>query len=111
MTRYGTYVEDGTVAVGSDDGRVAVGALEDVLKTVGGPAWTIEYTDAEKERYPGMDTADEGLVVDVVDVMHAMTHSEQFVETLRAHPAEPSSEEELSPQGVASAHLMKAIHW
>ncbi len=45
--------------------------LDDIVAAAGGPAWTISYTEAEKERYAGMDTSDEGLVVDVVDMLHA----------------------------------------
>ncbi len=89
MTRYRTFLEDGTVYVGTDDGRLRVGELETVLAAVGGPAWTISYTDAEKERHPGLDTSDEGLTVDVVDMARAMTFGERFVETMAAHPAEP----------------------
>ena len=98
MARYDTFVEDGTVYVGSADGPVAVAPLEDVLDAVGGPAWTITYTDAEKERYPDMDTSDEGLVVDVVDMLYAMTHGEQFVQTLAAHPTAVQTEDAISPR-------------
>ncbi|WP_336406677.1 hypothetical protein [Haloarcula litorea] len=98
MARYETIVEDGTVAVASDDGRVEVAPLSDVLDAVGGPAWTITYTAAEKERYPEMRTDDEGLVVDVVDICNAMTHSEQFVEALAAQPATVPEEDTISPR-------------
>ena len=64
MTRYATFVEAGTVYVGSEDGQVEVGDVDDILDVIGGPAWTISYTDAAKERHPAMDTSDEGLVVD-----------------------------------------------
>jgi hypothetical protein len=47
-----------------------------------------------------MDTSDEGLTVDVVDMMQAMTHSERFVETLAAQPLEAvdGDEDEVSPR-------------
>ena len=98
MTRYETIVEDGHVAVASADGTIAVGDLETVIDAVGGPAWTIRYTNAEKRRHPKMDTSDEGLTVDVVDMLQAMTHGEQFVETLAACPAEPQDGDDLSPR-------------
>lgn len=88
MTRYATSVDDGTVYVGSSDGHIEVGDVDAVVDLVGGPAWTIVYTDAEKERHPAMDTSDEGLTIDVVDVIHEMTHGEKFVQTLAAQPAE-----------------------
>jgi len=98
MTRYATFVESGTVYVGSEDGEVEVGEVEDILDVIGGPAWTITYTDAAKERHPGMDTSDEGLVVDVVDMIQAMTHGEKFVRTLQAHPVETAAEDEMAPR-------------
>ncbi|GCF12639.1 hypothetical protein Harman_05740 [Haloarcula mannanilytica] len=98
MDRYETFVEDGTVYVGSDDGPLEVAPLDDIVAAAGGPAWTITYSEAEKERYAGMDTSDEGLVVDVVDMLHAMTHSQRFVETLAAHPTEVSADDTISPR-------------
>jgi len=86
VTRHPTTVEDGTIYVGEGDDRLPVGDLDRVIEAVGGFSWTIRYTDAERERHPGMATDDAGLTVDVVDVMHAMTHSERFRETLAAHP-------------------------
>jgi len=87
MTRYETFVEDGTVYVGIER-RLKIGSVDQIVTHVGGPAWTIRYTDEEKQRHPEMDTSDEGLTVDVVDMLQTMTHSERFVETLAAHPAE-----------------------
>lgn len=96
MVRYETHVEEETVYVGTPDGPLEVGAVGDVLDVVGGPAWRIEYSEAVRDL--GMDTSDEGLVVDVVDMMQAMTHSERFVETLSAQPVEPTDEDEISPR-------------
>ena len=98
MTRYETIVEDGRVAVATDDGTLEVGDLETIIDAVGGPAWTIRYTNAEKRRHPEMDVSDEGLTVDVVDMLQAMTHGRQFVETLEACPPEPQPEDDLSPR-------------
>ncbi|MFB6142404.1 MAG: hypothetical protein ABEJ30_03570 [Halorientalis sp.] len=98
MARHETVVEDGTVYVETPDGDLRVGALETVVDAVGGHAWTIEYSEWEREHYDDMDTADAGLTVDVVDMMEAMTHSESFVETLAAHPLEPPADGDLSPR-------------
>ncbi len=100
MPRYQTTVEDGTIYVGTADGPLEVGAVEDALAVVGGPSWTISYSDEEKQRHPHMDTSDEGLTVDVVDMMRAMTHSERFVETLAAQPSEPPDDgtDDVSPR-------------
>jgi hypothetical protein len=96
MVRDDTHVEDETVYGGTPDGPLEVGAVGDVLDVVGGPAWRIEYRDVASEL--SMDTSDEGRVVDVVDMMQAMTHSERFVETLSAQPADPTGVDEISPR-------------
>ena len=98
MTRYETFIEDGTVYVASDDGPIEVGPLADIIDTVGGPAWRITYTESQKERYPQMETDDEGLVVDVVDMLNAMTHSRKFVETLAAQPGTVPNSDTVSPR-------------
>ncbi|MFC7077914.1 MULTISPECIES: hypothetical protein [Haloarcula] len=98
MARYETVVQDGTVYVGTAEGRIEIGPLEAIVEAVGGPAWTIEYTDAYREQFPEVDTSDEGLTVDVVDMLRAMTHGEQFVRTLAAHPTTVPPEDSLSPR-------------
>jgi hypothetical protein len=89
MRRHETTVEDGTVYVETDDGRLEVGTLDRIVDAVGGHAWTIEYSEWEREYYDDLDTSDAGLLVDVVDMTEAMTHGESFVEMLRTHPSEP----------------------
>jgi hypothetical protein len=96
-TRHETFVEDGVVYVGAPDGPLRIGPVEDVVDAVGGPSWTITYSAADVERHPGMDTSDEGLTVDVVDMMHTMTFGERFVETMAAHPPETDAGD-LSPR-------------
>jgi hypothetical protein len=98
MARYGTYVEDETIYVQTSDGPLAVGSVDHALEVVGGPSWTISYSREAKQRHPGLDTSDEGLTVDVVDIIHAMTHSERFVETLAAQPVDPTDDDEVSPR-------------
>jgi hypothetical protein len=93
--RYGTVVEDGEVYVQTDDGLLWVADLDAVVAAVGGPAWTISYSDWERERYD-LDTSDEGLTVSVADIAAAMEHGERFVETLAAMPA--TGAEGLSPR-------------
>lgn len=88
MTRYPTTVDDGMVYIEADLGRIEVGDVETILGVVGGPAWTIEYDDDVADRYPDLDTSDEGLTIDVIDTIEAMTFGESFVETLKAQPAE-----------------------
>src|SRR6056297_847800 len=91
MGRYETVVEDGTVYVATDDDRLEVGDLETIVDLVGGRAWTIRYSEREKQAHPELHTADEGLTVDVVDTVNAMTFGEAFVETLAAQPGEAAT--------------------
>ncbi|ACV12938.1 conserved hypothetical protein [Halorhabdus utahensis DSM 12940] len=112
MTRYETIIEDGTVYVASDGDRVEVGGVDAVLDLVGGPSWTIAYTSEEKERHPEMDTSDEGLTVDVVDMMAAMTHGEQFVRALETHPVDAPSDDPdaISPRlGLFAGKLLENL--
>ena len=39
--RYRTVVDDGDVFVSTADGRLRVGALDEIVSLVGGPAWEI----------------------------------------------------------------------
>lgn len=96
--RYGTEIRDGRVCVQTPDGPLSVGRVATVLQLVGGPAWIIEYSDWHLTRYPDLDTSDEGLTVDVVDVMAAMEFDLSFVETLRALPVRPCGDDEVSPR-------------
>ncbi|MFC7133743.1 MULTISPECIES: hypothetical protein [Salinibaculum] len=98
MPRYDTVVDDDTIYVGSPEGPLEIGPVADALAVVGGPSWTITYSEEAKERHPAMDTSDEGLTVDVVDMMQAMTHSERFVQTLAAQPAEATDPDDISPR-------------
>lgn len=99
MPRYETAIEDGTIYVEADVGRIEIGDLETVLAVVGGPAWTIEYSDWEKEYYDDLDTSDEGLTIDVVDTINAMTMDEGFVEALKAQPRQTPAVEADSDVG------------
>lgn len=96
-TRFATVVEQGRVRVQTRDGLLSVADFDAVVEAVGGPAWTIEYTDWHRERYPDLDTSDEGLTVDVRDIVEAMEHDERFVRTLEAMPA-TAHEGGLSPR-------------
>lgn len=96
--RYETVVDDGDVFVRTGDGRLRVGSLDEIVSLVGGPAWEITYTDRQKRRYPDLDTSDEGLVVDVVDIVHAMVLDEGFLAALETLPADPGDETDVAPR-------------
>lgn len=110
--RYPVVVEEGTVYVEADMGRIEIGDVAAILDLVGGPAWTIEYSAWEKEQYPDRDTSDEGLTVDVVDTIEAMTLDEKFVTGLKALPTDEGTEddESMSPRlGLFVGALMENL--
>ncbi len=111
--RYGAIVEDGTVYVGTPDGRVEVSDLDRVFDQVGGPAWRVEYPEPERDRHPDLDTSDEGLVVDVVDAINTMTLDRSFVETLAAQPRQTHGADDApSPRlGMFVGRLMSDLRY
>ena len=109
--RYPTTVREGTVYIEADVGRIEIGPLETILDLVGGPAWTIRYDDWERARYD-LDTSDEGLTVDVVDTIEAMTFGSSFVTTLKAQPAEAPDDESVSPRlGLFVGRLLENLEY
>ena len=98
MVRYQTEIKDGIVIVYSDTDDLEIGEVDTILEIVGGPAWTIRYSDWEKQQYPDLDMSDEGLTIDIIDTIHAMTFDESFVDTLRAQPGEAADPSAISPR-------------
>lgn len=98
IRRYPTRLEDGYLSVDTGSGRVGIGPVEDLVALVGGPAWTITYSERQRRRYPDLDTADEGLTVDVVDVANAMVVDEAFLEALESLPERPVGDGDVSPR-------------
>jgi len=84
--RYETHIEDGTVYVDADVGRVEVGPYQDLINRFG-EEYEIEYDDWEKERYD-VSFADEGMTIQLRETVEAMTHSEDTVQWLRAKSME-----------------------
>lgn len=112
MTRYETTIEGSTIYVTTERGGLEVGTTEEILDLIGGPAWTIRYSDAEKQRYPDLDTTDEGLTVDVVDTISAMTFGERFVDVLTSQPVSTDGPEEVSPRtGLFVGRLLENLEY
>jgi len=82
--RYETRIEDGTVYVDADIGRVEVGPYRDLIDRFG-EEHEIEYRDWEKQRYD-VSFADEGMTIQLRETVEAMTHSADVVEWLREKP-------------------------
>ncbi len=110
---FGTSLREGEVYVGGPDGDVRIGPLSAVLTAVGGPAWTISYSAWQRERYPHLDTSDEGIVVDVRDYVDAMTCPAWLVEALAALPDERvNPDDPLSPRlGLFVGHLVRQLEF
>lgn len=82
--RYDTSIEDGTIYVEADLGRVEIGPVSDIIQRFG-DTYVIEYDDWEKERYD-VSFADEGIEMDVRQTIESMTHSERIVKLLKEKP-------------------------
>lgn len=91
-------VDDGIVVIETTDGPIEVGELSEILELLGGPSWTITYSEWERRRYPDLDTADEGITLDVVDVINAMALDREFVDEIATLPAEPTAAGAVSPR-------------
>lgn len=110
---FGTSVRGGEVYVCGPDGDLRVGPLDAVVTAVGGPAWTITYSEWQRRRYPHLDTSDEGIVVDVCDFVDSMTCPAWFVEALAALPDERVNRADpLSPRlGLFVGHLVRQLEF
>jgi len=82
--RYETLVEDKTIYVEADVGRVEVGPLSDVLDFFG-EEYVVEYGDWEKERYD-VSFSDEGTRMPVQETIEAMSHDKTCIEWLASKP-------------------------
>ncbi|MFC5971531.1 hypothetical protein ACFPYI_09330 [Halomarina salina] len=109
--RYGTTVQDGTVYVERPDGDLLVGPYAAVVRSVGGPSWTISYSPWVRERYPDLATDDEGITLDVRDFVESLTLDEAFVESLAACPDwSVNDEDPLSPRlGLFVGRLLQRL--
>lgn len=96
--RHRTLIEDGTVYVAGTDTMLPVGDVETILDLLGGPAWEISYSERERARYPDLDTSDEGIIIDIVDAINAMTLEPEFVDTLAAQPRVQPGNTAVSPR-------------
>jgi hypothetical protein len=110
VLRRGTLIEDGTVYATLEDGRLYIGELDEIVRLAGGPAWTITYSERQKRRHPDLDTSDEGLTVDVVDIVNGMGLDPAFVDALETLPAEPVGDQNVPPRtGLFVGHLVGSL--
>jgi hypothetical protein len=109
-SRHSIHLHEGGVFVGAASDSIWVGDIETILELVGGPAWTISYTDRQKQRYPDLDTADEGLTIDIVDFINGMSIDETSREILSKLPDEPRNESDVPPRtGLFTGWLLEEL--
>ncbi|WP_435320765.1 hypothetical protein [Haloarchaeobius sp. TZWSO28] len=82
MRRYEPDCVDGTLFLVSEGDRVEIGAVDDIVDSVGGETYTIEYDDTQSTQ-PWLETDDGELTVDVRETVTTMTHPEELVAGLR----------------------------
>lgn len=92
--RYGTEIEDGTIYVEADVGRIEIGPVETAID-FHGETYTKTYSEWEKDHYADEITfEDEGMQIDVRATIEAMTHDQQFMEWLADTPNDNELENE-----------------
>jgi hypothetical protein len=110
VSRYRTRLQDGVVYIGGGKDALWVGELTDILALVGGPAWTITYSERQKHRYPDLDTADEGLTIDIVDFINDMQVEASFCDILARLPTQKQHQDGVSPRtGLFTGRLLEEL--
>lgn len=82
MTRYEPECVDGTLFLVSEDDRIEVGLITDVVDAIGGDTHTIEYGQKQRTQ-PWLDTDDGTLEIDVRETVTTLNHTEEFASELR----------------------------
>lgn len=85
MRRHNTNIEDGTVFVEGEDGRIEIGSLDDLYELFGGETYTIEYEDFGRTvDWLSLDE-DNTLTFDVSETLASLDYPSDFVEELQSY--------------------------
>ncbi|GAA0243143.1 hypothetical protein ACFFQF_22685 [Haladaptatus pallidirubidus] len=84
MKRYVPECEDGTLFLVTDDDRVKIGTVDDIVAAVSGETYAITY-DQKQRTQPWLDTNDGKVGIDVRETVTTMYHTESTVSKLREY--------------------------
>lgn len=108
MDRRETRIEDGVIALETDDGWLRVGTAQDVIALAGGRTYELDYDDADL--YDWLDTDEDGtLRFDVIETIESMTHPPEFVETIADAPLDEADHAEYPERTVVFVDILTEI--
>ena len=108
MDRRETRIEDGVIALETNDGWLRIGTTEDVIALAGGRTYEIGYDDADL--YDWLDTDDDGILrFDVVETIASMTHPPEFVESIGDAPLDKTDHAEYPERTVVFVDVLTEI--
>lgn len=84
MKRYQPECVDGTLVLVSEDDRVEIGAVDDVMAALGGDTYSLDY-DEKQRTQPWLETDDGTLDVDVRETVTTLPHTRETVSELREY--------------------------
>lgn len=84
MKRYQPECVDGTLVLVSEDDRVEIGAVDDVMAALGGDTYSLDY-DEKQRTQPWLETDDGTLDVDVRETVTTLPHTREMVSELREY--------------------------
>lgn len=87
MARYTPECEDDTLFLSSDNDRLEIGTIDDIVDAVGGETYTIEY-DEKQRKQSWLDIEDGVLEIDVRETVTSLAHTEETVSKLREYDME-----------------------
>ncbi|MFC6734099.1 MULTISPECIES: hypothetical protein [unclassified Haladaptatus] len=109
MDRYDTVLEDGTVYVERDDGKLRVGDLADIETLLGGETYAVTYDErANVASWLDLDE-DNTMRFDVAETLASMDYPGEFVEALAAKPMTTPPQGEYPERTTFFASLLQAI--
>jgi YD repeat-containing protein len=108
MRRYQTELEDGTLYIEHDDGRLEVGEMDDIVALVGGETYTLEY-DERQRTVAWLDTEDGELTFEVREVLADMSYTEDVLTSLAGADLDSTDEEGYPLRTSVFADLMTRI--
>lgn len=91
--RYEPRVRDGVLFVEMDDGSIEIGPLDDVVESIGGETYTVEYDSVPADAIDWLDTDDQRLEIDVRDTVTSFAYTDEFVRAMADVPRADEAED------------------
>lgn len=96
--RFETRIDDGMVYVESRDDWIEVGPLDDIVESIGGETYVIEYESFDTAQVDWLDTDDGRLEIDVRDTIEEYAYQGEFVQAIADVPPDPEADTSQRPE-------------